>query len=213
MGILKIENRTENWKTAYVFAPLFRDAGGRNRLAERLLGKPVESKVSLELFWFGMRDYVHEYPEAGDTDGLSERYDRLFPGLREQAARFGQFNRLAGRHYAVADKEKLASNILHTEIDIVLESQRHLFVGEAKHEADFGADGRNVLVHQLVRQYVTAAILLDLKGSRKRIVPFVVGEDRDRLRRIGQVEFMIAQEWMSRGNVLGWDDVRGLAGA
>ena len=212
MGILKIRNRTENWKTAHDFAPLFRDAEGRRRLAERLLGKPVRSEVSLELFWFGMRDYVHECPEAGDPDGLAERYGRLFPDLRKQAEGFGQFNKLSERHYAVADKAKLASNLLHTEIDIVLESQRHLFIGEAKDESNFGADGRNVLVHQLVRQYVMAAILLDLKGSKKQIVPFVVGEDKDQLRRIKQVEFMVAQEWMSRDNVLGWDDVRGLAG-
>ena len=213
MGILKIENRTENWKTACVFTPLFRDAEGRNRLAARLLGKPVKSEVSLELFWFGMRDHVHERPEAGDPDDLAERYDRLFPDLRKQIEDFGQFNKLAERHYAVADKAKLASNLLHTEIDIVLESQRHLFIGEAKHESDFGADGRNVLVHQLVRQYVTAAILLDLKGSKKQIVPFVVREDKDQLRRIKQVQFMTAHLGMRRDNVLCWDDVRGLADA
>ena len=95
----------------------------------------------------------------------------------------------------------------------MLESQRHLFIGEAKHESDFGADGRNVLVHQLVRQYVTAAILLDLKGSKKQIVPFVVGEDKDQLRRIKQVQFMTERLGMRRDNVLCWDDVRGLAGA
>lgn len=212
MGILKIENRTENWKTAYEFAPLFRDAEGRNRFAEQLLSKPVKSEVSLELFWFGMRDYVHECPEAGDPDSLAERYGRLFPDLRKQADGFGQFNKMAERHYDVADKAKLASNLLHTEIDIVLESQRHLFIGEAKDESNFGADGRNVLVHQLVRQYVMAAILLDLKGSKKQIVPFVVGEGKDQLRRIKQVEFTIAQKWMRKENVLGWDDMRGLAG-
>lgn len=212
MGILKIDNRTENWRTACVFAPLFRDADGRNRLAEQLLGKPVKSEVGLELFWFGMRDYVHECPEAGDPDDLAERYGRLFPDLRKQTEDFGQFNELAERHYAVADKAKLASNLLHTEIDIVLVSQHHLFIGEAKDESNFGADRRNVLVHQLVRQYVMAAILLDLKGSKKQIVPFVVGNDREKLANDAQVEFMIAQDWMRRDNVLCWGAVRGIAG-
>ena len=56
MAILGIENRTENWKTAQVFAPLFEGADvrkrlARKRLAGKLLGKPVKRDVSLELFW------------------------------------------------------------------------------------------------------------------------------------------------------------------
>lgn len=217
MRILKIENRTENWKTAYVFAPLFRDADGRSRLAERLLGKPVESGVSLELFWFGMRDYV--YAQGGRTPiieaDFAKRYVSLFKKLHEQVKGFSSPAswQLLDHNYSASDKVKLTNNLIHTEIDIVLESRHHLFIGEAKREEDFGENKDLVLVHQLVRQYVTAAILLDLKGSRKRIVPFVVGEDKERLRRIGQVEFMIARKWMREDNVLGWDDVRGLAGA
>lgn len=215
MPILGIENRTENWRTARTFAPLFGDAALRRQFASLLLGEPVEAPVSLELFWHGMRDYGKQqgWKQTDYVEPCAGAYERLFSKLRAQVEEFGRFNELTERHYVASDKTKLASNLLHTEIDIVLESQHHLFIGEAKDESNFGADGRDVLVHQLVRQYVTAAILLDLKGCEKQIVPFVVGEDKDRLCRIGQVRFMIEQEWMRRDNVLCWGDVRGIAGA
>ena len=216
MGILKIENRTENWKTAYVFAPLFRDADGRNRLAERLLGKPVKSEVSLELFWFGARDYVHA--QGGKTPiieaDFAKKYGSLFKKLHECVKEFSSADswHLRDHNYTSQDEVKLTNNLVRTEIDIVLQSQRHLFIGEAKRGEKFGADKDLVLVHQLVRQYVMAAILLDLKGSKKQIVPFVVGNDREKLANDAQVEFMIAQDWMRRDNVLCWGAVRGIAG-
>ena len=60
MTILGITNRTENWKTAQYFAPLF----GANsvRLARLLLGSGTTLEpgdVSLELFWRGVRDYIY----------------------------------------------------------------------------------------------------------------------------------------------------------
>ena len=61
-GILEIENRTENWKTARYFSPFFEDEAAGIRLAKRL-GAPQsteQSEVQLELFWKGMRDYVHQ---------------------------------------------------------------------------------------------------------------------------------------------------------
>ncbi len=59
MHILGIENRTENWKTAVYFSPLF--AGNSNRLAERLGATPLSASddVVLELFWKGMRDDLY----------------------------------------------------------------------------------------------------------------------------------------------------------
>ena len=57
MPILGIENRTENWRTAHSFAPLFEDAALRRQFASLLLGEPVEAPVSLELFWHGLHDY------------------------------------------------------------------------------------------------------------------------------------------------------------
>ena len=63
MAILGITNRTENWKTARYFAPLFEHRSVR--LARRLLTEEEEratlqpGDVRLELFWYGMRDYFH----------------------------------------------------------------------------------------------------------------------------------------------------------
>lgn len=220
MPILGSENHTENWMTARTFAPLLRDDGLRRRFAGQLLDEPLpgSADVSIELFWRGMRDYVHQCPEAGDPDDLAQRYARLFPDLREQVGKFGRFRRLREHAYAASDKAGLARNVKGAEIDIVLETPGCLLIGEAKNEDEFDTNGKDVLVHQLVRQYVTAAILLDLMRHKKkiegekRIVPFVVGGDKDRLHRKEQVRFMIAQEWMRAENVLDWGDVRGVAG-
>ena len=221
MAILGIENRTENWKTAQVFAPFFENAeeqprqcdgeDARKRLAAKLLGKPVKRDVSLELFWYGIRDYGDRcgWKKKNYIKPCAEAYKRLFPELRGCVEK--QFTNLDAIHYSVSDKVKLANNLRNTEIDIVLESQHHLFIGEAKREAKFG-DRASVLKHQLVRQYVTTRILLDLVGKKKKIVPFVVGEDKKRLHRKKQVQFMIQCLGMRHDNVLGWDDIRQLTG-
>ena len=219
MPILGSGNGAENWLTARTFAPLFRDGGLRHGFAERLLGEPLpgSADASLELFWRGMRDYIKERPEAGDPDDIAQCYARLFPDLRKQVGEFGRFRSLREHAYAAAEKDGLARNVKGVEIDIVLETPDHLFIGEAKIDEEFDAVGADVLVHQLVRQYVTATILLDLMRRKKKIeghkkiVPFIVGGDKDRLHRKEQVRFLIAQHWMRRENVLDWGDVRGLA--
>ena len=214
MGILKIRNRTENWKTAHDFAPLFRDAEGRRRLAERLLGKPVKSEVSLELFWFGMRDYGNQlgWKTKDYVEPCADAYKSLFGELREQVRNSDLTGRLERDIYSADHKTRLANNLIHTEIDIVLQSHHHLFIGEAKRDEKFG-DRASVLKHQLVRQHVMARILLELVGSKKKIVPFVVGNDREKLAEDAQVRFMSEHFGMRKENVLRWDDVRGLAGA
>lgn len=66
MGILGIENRTENWKRARSFAPFFGDRRACASLANRLLkplGKPQNiqpDEIQLELFWKGVRDYLDQ---------------------------------------------------------------------------------------------------------------------------------------------------------
>lgn len=226
MAILGIENRTENWMTAQVFVPLFpqqrhaeeqpqkRDGEyARKRLAGKLLGTPGTPKlnVSLELFWYGIRDYGDrcDWKAKNYIEPCAEAYERLFPELREKVQ--SKFPTINARHYSASDKVKLANNLRNTEIDIVLESQHHLFIGEAKREAKFG-DNASVLKHQLVRQYVMARILLDLVGKKKKIVPFVVGDDKKRLHRKKQVQFMIQCLGMRHDNVLDWDDIRQLTG-
>ena len=82
MPILGIENRTENWRTAHSFAPLFEDAALRRQFASLLLGEPVETPVSLELFWHGLHDYgIRRGWKTPDfAEPCAEAYARLFPG-------------------------------------------------------------------------------------------------------------------------------------
>ena len=86
MGILGIENRTENWKTARHFAPFFKSASARAALANRLLRPYEESEsdavkaVKMELYWKGMRDYIHELDKnkKPTTQDFQKRYVCLF---------------------------------------------------------------------------------------------------------------------------------------
>ncbi len=238
MGILGIENRTENWKTAYCFSPFFRDPSARSILANRLL-KPLDksqsSDVHLELFWYGMRDYIahlkKEKKPAPTPQDLAERYTCLFGDLRGHIEKFieefGQSRTLRPLNntwnYDVGTEDSvksLYSNLARTEIDIVLETSKHLFIGEAKHESKLVGDGSRVLVHQFIREYVMATILVDFRASddypRKIVIPFVVGDDAKQLKEYHQIRFMISQErkdhdsgkkWLDEKNVLSWDDI------
>lgn len=208
--ILGICNRTENWKTARYFAPFF--GQGANRLAERLNGKHVESNVRLELYWKGMRDFLakQEDKEKWKIE-IADRFrnSELFGNLRGRVSDFrisGRpgFRELLSGNYDTSDTEGIYRNLYNTEIDIVLESRHAQFIGEAKGEMSLGADGRLVLAHQLIRQYVMANILVDLTGKPKRVVPFVVGcNERQR-----QVQFMLEQGWMEQCHILKWEDIR-----
>ena len=93
---------------------------------------------------------------------------------------------------------------------MVLETPTHLFIGEAKHEMSFGANGNHVLVHQLIRQYVMAKILIEYSASSKAVVPFVVCDSVDAVLRTSQVRFMMAQGWLRKENVLCWGKVKAL---
>ena len=210
-GILGIENRTENWKTAVHFSPLFHGECGQ--FAEKLGAIPVPESgdVKIELFWKGMRDYF--YRESLSKDNLVQRvvdlYDRNFSNLRQEVIAFQEFRDLKEDHYTSTSEtaNRLMNSLLGTEVDVVLETPKHLFIGEVKHESTFGADGKLVLVHQLMRQYVTATILLQLAGEHKEVIPFVVGDSTDYLKKTSQVRFMINQGWLKDTNVLCWEDV------
>ena len=228
MAILDITNRTENWKTACYFAPLF--GHGSVRVARLLLPEEEEratlqpGDVRLELFWYGMRDYLHQQERQLDTEEarLADLYSELFSSLRGEIKAFEgsgeseelRFRELQKGNYDVSTEDgpsKLASNLRNTEIDIVLESPTHLFMGEAKHLSTFGASGRDVLTHQLIRQYVMAKILLKLPGNKeKAVVPFVVGDSRAYLEKTLQVQFMRDQGWMREENVLEWSQIEAL---
>ena len=232
MSILGINNRTENWKTAYEFAPFFRDGNACAKLARTLEegGSPTGNEVKIELFWKGMRDYVDKVGKPKEhelQDKCIKAYyeTELFCGLRDDIQKFnkiGTKNALRipnAWNYDPCKVEPkpgqtgegaLFNNLRNTEVDIVLETPGHLFIGEAKDESVLGGSGPLVLVHQLIRQYVTARILLRVMGSEKEIVPFLVVADNDYMKRTGQVQFMISQEWLKKKNVLTWADIRGL---
>ena len=221
MGILGIENRTENWKTARYFAPFFEDETARLRLAKKL-GAPEDTlpmDVHIELFWTGMRDHIYLYSDnaTSNTDlvkDLADRYGRLFPNLRESTENFGGFQ-LREDNYRIPDtnQKRLFTNLRNTEIDIILETPDCLFVGEAKDESGLGASGDDILVHQLIRQHVMTRILADIRNPKKEIVHFFVGDNRKlpNIKNTTQVKFMICQGWMPKGNVLSWDDIAKIA--
>ncbi len=107
---------------------------------------------------------------------------------------------------------ELFRNVRNTQIDVVLETERYLFIGEAKHLMPLEANGSLVLVHQLIRQYVMVKILLKLiklrdrldNSPEKKIVPFLVCDDVDDLAPTAQVRFMIHEGWLRDGLVMNW---------
>ena len=224
--ILGIENRTENWKTARTFARMYPE--NTASLANNLLKSYCEfpdsklpnlqpGQVRLELFWKGVRDYVHQTKEKGQTliEEFALLYKQHFPHLQENIVDFSidgkrKFNDLKCANYDVSTTERkknLFNNLLNTEIDIVLETPNHLFIGEAKHEMGFGADSKLVLVHQLIRQYVMARILAEICEKNKRVVPFIVRDKKDGAKRAVQVQFMVCKGWLKEANILRWEDV------
>ena len=223
----EIKNRTENWKTARSFAHLLLDSHDRAELAKKLGEDPGTSRgdVDIQLFWKGMRDYVYKMGKPREKDlrlKCTDAYKKLFPQLRGDLKRFSdqcphdplqapsESDKISNYDpsYSEESKEGLFNNLRNTEIDIVLETPGNLYIGEAKGEAGLGADGGLVLVHQLIRQYVTAKILLHLIGQEKRIVPFMVVEEkrRDSIMNTGQVKFMTdVKGCLKKENVLTWD--------
>ena len=207
MGILGIENRTENWKTAQLLDGL--SDAGKVALVRRL-GEPdatLANDVRIELFWYGVRD------GKPDLERAAAIYDSEFADLRQRICCFKQqpFQHLKCHNYVVSREtwEDFLNNLHHTEIDIVLETPERLFIGEAKYESGFGGDSKLVLVHQLIRQFVMATILLDLLGEKKNLVPFVVVDDGNlrSVKNTAQVKFMVDQGWLKGENVLSWREI------
>ena len=225
MGILEIKNRTENWKTARTFAPFFADENLRLKLVQRL-GEPSTTKadeVKLELFWKGVRDYIDGQNESlpkgtkkllkGYEDDFAASFEAHFGDLRAAIEEHGRLKTPKPLSYALNDsnaKAKLASNLNGIEIDIVLETPEHLLIGEAKDESNFGRDGSQVLVHQLIGQYVQSTILLDVLRIEKQVMPFIVCDDKAAIKRSGQIQFMLWKGWLEEDRILTWDDIEAL---
>ena len=220
MAILDIDNRTENWHTARVLAPLVEKPSARASLASHLVGQAEQcgDSVEFELFWKGIRDYIHERQDRNDEDYATEftaLYSDCFPNLRQQVERCVGFQSLKCHNYIVASdesKRKLYNNLFNTEVDIVLETAKHLCIGEAKRSQRLAADSKHVLVHQLIRQYVMARVLVELKGSDKQVVPFVVGDCREDLMKTHQVAFMVEVGYLRERNVLSWENLSAILG-
>ena len=211
MGILGIDNRTENWKTVQHFHGL---SDAAKVALVRRLGEPKDTaaeEIGIELFWRGMRDF--DFCKEVKPDDLVKTYRRIFGNLRKEICEFDGLSLPEGRSYAVSDVEALVSNIKNTEVDIVLETPDRIFIGEAKYESDLGT-GSSVLVHQLIRQYVTARILVHLSDRKKRVVPFVVARKSDlpTIMKKKQIQFMMAERqnkevWLCKKNILSWGEV------
>lgn len=220
MAILGIKNRTENWRTASVLSPLVERPGARISLASHLVGSREqlgEEKTKFELFWLGMRDYMNQCKHRRDPDYVDQVFDcyrDCFRNLRQEIENFPEFNDLKAHNYVVKDecKQKLYENLYHTEVDVVLQTQNHLCIGEAKYGQALRANSKHILVHQFIRQYVMARVLVEFTGSKKRVVPFVVGDSRDRLMKNAQVKFMIKMKYLSERNVLSWHDLSEILG-
>lgn len=228
MGILGITNRTEDWKTAMTFAPLFKCDSARTRLANRLLEPLGENHevqpgtAKIELFWYGMRDYVHELSKENKEptyQDFADRYNYRFHNLRDLITGAEDLSLTLPNtwNYKPEGHEKsLFNNLRNTEIDIVLETPRHLFIGEAKHKSDLGTNGKLILVHQLIRQYVMARILVDYRESdgfpTKEVIPFIIANKHANLKNKHQVRFMRDRQcWLNKKNILSWDCVREIA--
>ena len=216
MGILGIENRSENWKTAECFCRLngaqtvnlVQQLGGERRLDP--------SDVQLELFWRGARDHARDMKRRGKKPERTfpEVCRRLFPDLHDLVANSAaRFRGLKKHNYSRSPvhRNNLYRNLVNTEIDILLETPKYLFIGEAKHESGLDANSKYVLVHQLIRQYVMASVLVDIRASEgyppKSVTPFLVGDDRVRLSKLQQVKFMCGMGWLREANVLEWTDL------
>ena len=212
--VLRIKNRTENWKTARCLSPFF--GAGAARLACKL-GEPRSAPaatVKLELYWKGVRDWrARKTSKKGRQecdDRLVESCRRQYRNLKQDITQSGLFRKLGPGNYAVSSHDhrgQLITNLTNTEIDIVLESPGRLYIGEAKFLSSFDADGSLVLVHQLVRQYVMANVLLDVLGCSREVVPFVITEKpyfANSPRCPHQLKFMISQGWMDEAHFLTW---------
>ncbi|AFI88866.1 hypothetical protein [Pectobacterium parmentieri] len=218
--ILGIKNRTENWTTVGHLFDL-----RNNKLIRHLMGRNSDdsapfddgSEARLELFWYGYRDYIFGKNITLNTvkiDAIYERFLRLFPNLQENVLSFMDEERKYLRveksvNYSLERENaplSLFHNIRNTEIDIVIETRRKLYIGEVKDSQKFGANGNLFLPHQLLRQYVTARILVDELGKDLDIVPFIISNNKE-TEKSGQIKLMNKLNYLNMKNVFTWSDI------
>lgn len=164
------------------------------------IAQEVDENLSLE-FW---NSYRYCFGELGEN--VCE-----WPGLNCPDAKMNYGTSEDYRNSKDQDlRQLLYSNLVNTELDIVFETADHLFIGEAKHESNFGTDGNLVLVHQLIRQYVTAKLLIEVQRdngeSTKEVIPFLVVDDVEWAKRTKQVKFMQSRKWLCEKNIVAWPE-------
>ena len=151
------------------------------------------------------------------AENFTQHYNCMFPNLRDKIKELQEklpykFSALQDHNYNVCEPEhqtKLFNNLRHTEIDIVIETSDCLFIGEAKDESRFRGIPNYVLMHQLIREFVMARILLAVRGCKKEIIPFIVWSKHNG-RKPFEVEFMVKQSWLERENILTWECIETL---
>ena len=221
-GILGIRNRTENWKTASALVPLFDNS--RAIYLARRLGESQDTpdkEVHAELFWCGVPDWIDNAATQNAKRMLRaemfKTYRCLFSSLSHEIETYKslqhprEFSPLREHNYSTSSSSsaELVSNLEGTEVDIVMESPTRLYIGEAKYESSLDTNGNNVLVHQLLRQYIAASVLTKVTCTEKEVIPFLVAEE-DLSNRV-QVKFMVDQGWMYENHLLTWNSLRELS--
>ena len=228
-NILGISNRTENWKTAETLAPLI-TYQKQNHLATLIIDKvetnhpPFGSnEVVMQFFWKGFRDHWNQRSSSSGKEAMinetAATYNRLFPHLRNEIIEYNvqaphnKQLRLNETNYIWSEsntdsKKSLFENLANTEIDVVIESPGFLLIGEVKDEQTFGAASKHILTHQLMRQYVMASILLDMRGKREdyKLIPFVIGNNA---KATAQVACMRHLGYLSEANIITWKELKG----
>jgi len=144
------------------------------------------------------------------TEAYIEHFGDLKSRLRDKTVK---------RVYGLTDKNydttyindsNFLTNIQNQEIDIVLETDHHFFIGEAKYEVNnFNYNSQCFLSHQLLRQYITTKILLHDKKINKEIIQFVVcdGSIVENMKNNYQVRFLKKYYDFDTERIVSWDAI------
>ncbi|TLX46073.1 hypothetical protein C1E24_14990 [Pseudoalteromonas phenolica] len=194
VGNLLAKNRSESWRIAKSFIDY-----GAEELSEKIAQDVLNSlhikrgsvqlqkPIQYSLFWTGLRDYCDSHKiNRRDLDFIKRVktiYLDKFAGLEQQVYEFAANHKEQSvnirldktkQNYIVNDvsEQRFINNLYFTEFDLVIQTGNYLLIGEFKDTQTFGANSKHVLVHQLIRQYVSANILLGLEGSEHiEVVP------------------------------------------
>ena len=227
MGILNYPSRSENAMTSQHFQWCeYEDSW--STVVELVSGHKVDVARG-RMFAKPWRDYFHTlgigYKRAAmqAMPAIAGLYEQLFAGLQQQIFAFEGFSLSVRkgylqeqRNYNPTNHEGLFRNLYNTEIDVLIEDDSSIYVGEAKGEMSFNANAtHHMLVHQLVRQFVTASIWAAYEaavigeGNQKLIVPFIVSdrEKLPKLRNNNQVQFLLHNGWLSPDKLIAFEDI------